>query len=79
MCLFGTFKQPFRKFIKLSLFYTLFASIAIVISTMQYGLADPFFSFDSNFSFSLENTDFSAYPAYYVAGQYILSFVLRER
>lgn len=79
ICLFGSFKEPFKKFIKLTLFYTLFASIAIAISTMQYGLAEPFFSYDSTFRFTNQNTDFSKLPTYYLAGQYILIFVLREK
>lgn len=73
ICLFLSYKRPLAKFLKVSAFYFGFALLAIGISMVQYFTYDPFFIYDSAYSFKKLDLSFAEQPFIYVVARYFLS------
>ncbi|MGL4948671.1 MAG: hypothetical protein ACRC42_04845 [Mycoplasma sp.] len=71
-------KKALSKFLKISAFYSFFALVAMSVAMLQYFMKDPFFSFDSQFSFDREPVNFEKHPAIYVVGRMLFSYVLTD-
>lgn len=77
--MFLTYRRPWQKFWKATWFYFLFASIALLVSALQYFFKDSFFAFASNYSNNPIELNQAEHPTLYYLANYFLIKIFRVK